>query len=238
MLHMASSKAGVIMHFDMETGTYQLEETGIPDGKFIDMEWRGGKPFLLPYKRSIVYSCGSSQNGWNAVYEAEECETPNIPYERCIQIEEKTVAFPRQADHILTMDEDNGQVRERRDVVCCGREAYQSEYMREYKAGYTVVKKMDNGPLLLYELYTGAFHLLDERLHVIKRISCRLPYSDVMSCYKRLCAGNRKKWKSFNSVGEWYPLPVMLEYLKSVCRDEEFLKENTMHFLEQMISDR
>lgn len=232
MLHMASSKASVIMHFDMETGTYQLEETGIPDGIFLDMEWRDGKPILLQRMGRSVYTYRSPQVGWDVIYEAEECETPNVPYARCIQAGAKTVVFPQQAGHVLTLDEDNGQIRERRDVVCCGKEAYQSEYMRERKAGYQVVKKMDNGTLLLYEQYTGAFHLLDERLHVIKRISCRLPYSDVMSCYKRLCARNRKKWKCFNSVGEWYPLPVMLEYLKGVCRDEEFLKENSRGYLE------
>ena len=232
MLQMASSKAGVIMHFDMETGEYELEETGIPGGRFLDMEWREGKPFLLPWKGSTVYARSAHDSGWEAVYEAEECETPNVPYARCAQIGQKTVVLPQQAANVLVCDEADGQIRERRDVVCCGRDAYQSEYMRERKAGYTVVKKMDNGALLLYEQYTGAVHLLDERLHVIKRISCRLPYSDVIACYKRLCAQNRKKWNCFNSVGEWYPLPVMLEYLKSVCRDEEFLRENRRRFLE------
>lgn len=236
MLHMASAKAGVIMHFDMETGTYRLEETGIPYGKFIDMEWRGGKPLLLPRKGSTVYIGSLPQNEWKVVYEAEECETPNVPYERCIQIREKTVIFPRQADHVLILDEDSGQIRERRDVVCCGRNAYQSEYMRELKVGYQVVKKMENGNILLYEQYSGSFHILDENLRVVKRIKCRLPYSDVISCYKRLCAGNRKKWQSFNSVGEWYPLPIMLEYLKSVCRDEEILRENSRHYLAQIIN--
>lgn len=237
MLHMASSKAGVIMHFDMETGTYQLEETGIPDDKFIDMEWRDGKPLLLPWKGSTVYTYSSSQNGWNAVYEAEECETPNVPYARCIQTGEKTVVFPQQGANVLVCDEADGQIRERRDVVCCGRNAYQSEYMRERKTGYQVVKKMENGDILLYEMYTGSFHILDENLRVVKRLKCRLPYDVVMEQYKKLCARIRKRGKSSSWVGEWYPLRIMFEYLKDVCRDKEFLEENCRHFYEQKINE-
>lgn len=237
MLHMASSKAGVILHFDMETGTHQLEEMGIPEGRFLDMEWRGGKPLLLEWKGSNIYTYDHAQKDWKVIYEARECETPNVPYARCVQAGGKTVVFPQQADHVLILDEDNGKVVERRDVVCCGRDAYQSEYMRERKAGYQVVKKMENGNILLYEMYTGSFHMLDERLRVVKRIKCRLPYGDVISCYKRLCARIRKRTQCNNYVGEWQPLPVMLEYLKDACRDEEILQENSREFLIKQLED-
>lgn len=232
VLHMASSKAAVILHFDMETGEHRLEDTGIPGGRFFDMEIQGEDTVLLPFMGGRVYARHGEKGSWDEIYDYPTDANCVHPFDRCVYSGGKWVMFPMQAGCALSWDGPGERARERKDLVCCGKEAYLSEYLRDRKVGYQAVKRLENGNILLYEQYTGSFHLLDGRLHAIKRIKCRLPYDEVMACYKRVCDRIRIRGQCYYGVQEWQPLPVMLEYLKDVCRDGEYLRENVRRYME------
>ena len=215
MLYMASSKCDVWMTFDMDSDTWQMKSMNLPGRRFVDMVKDGENVWLFPYRGDEViwWNCVTGES--QVVYKAQNKEAWNIPYEHVIDLDGVIVAFPKYADNLLVISLDSLKKREIIEItnrIPCKKKDYLSEYQRQLKMGYQFVKKMEDGQVLAYEYYDGAFVIFNEKLQIKEKIYCRLPLKVVRQQQNIIWENTQCKNEFSGIVTEGYYLPAMIDY--------------------------
>ncbi len=212
-LYLAASKCDAWLELDMDTDGWTLRRMNLPGRQFIDMVKDGAWVWLLPYdgQEIIRWNCETGES--RVIYVTEKAEARFSPYEFLLDCGEKLVAFPKRADCLLVIPKaESGEIQEITEGFPCGKKDYASEYMAYFKAGYQFVKRLQDGRILAYEYYDGAFLLLDETLRLLKKIPCRLSAETVGKQW-RLHWEKEQCGSCFTGcLHEGYSLPVMLDF--------------------------
>lgn len=230
MLYMAFFKCDVWLEFDMDSDTWQMKSMNLPGRKFYDMVKKGEWVWLLPYCGDdiILWNCRTCES--QTIYAVPTQESMNVPYQFALDLGDGIAAFPACKDNLLLISTapqrssqkaENGQVIEVTDRAPCREKEYLAEYLKQSKVKYQYVKRLKNGRILAYEYMDGAFLILNESLHVLQKINCRIPIEAVRQ-QQDLTWKQAKCREEFNGIlNEVYTLPVMLEYFIRHGQDEQ-----------------
>ena len=112
----------------------------------------------------------------------------NIPYQFALDLGDFLAMFSCHKDNLLmiptTLQMESKKVEDRQvvevtDRAPCREKEYLSEYLKQSEVKYQSVKRLQNGRILVYEYFDGAFLVLNEYLRVLQKIHCRLPIEEV-----------------------------------------------------------
>lgn len=236
MLYMASSKCDVWMDFDMDSDTWQMKPMNLPGRRFCDMVKKGEWVWLIPYcgDEIILWNCITCEN--QSIYAAATRESQNIPYMFLLDLGDSITAFPHHKDNLLLIPAKAQTVTQNiieiTDRAPCKEKEYLSEYLRQSKIRYQYVKRLKNGRILAYEYFDGAFLILNENLHVLQKINCRLPIEAVRRQQDLSWKQIHCREKFNGGLSEGYTLPAMLEYFMRHGQDE---REEIREYYEERI---
>ena len=113
-------------------------------------------------------------------------------------------------------------VRKIRRGIPCSPEDSQFKDWNRTGCGYQFVKKLENGWILAYEYYDGAFLLLDGELSLLRKVPCRLPIELVRQ--QRDVQWRKAQCRSGYSgrISESGSIPFMMErFLRIGAEDRE-----------------
>ena len=232
MLYMASSKNDIWMEYDMSSDSWKLKRMNLPGKKFVDLVMDGDRVWLLPY-------CGSEIILWNritgqneVIYDTLTKELKSTPFTYGLDMGNYIAVFPQnQTDYVLMipklMKNQRDSISQKRDLPC-GENAYLSEYQKNRQIGYEFLKKLEDGRLLAYEYYDGAFLLLDERLQVKRKYLCRLPL-DIVKQQEYIMWKNEERQTGFDGIlHEGYLFGAMIDFF--VMCNREYRDEIQIHY--------
>jgi len=234
-LCMVSSKVDVYMEFDLDSKKYSMKKMGIDGMHFSHMYIEGDYVWLLPYLANDIYVWNRKTGESKKIYQANSVEERKIPFAFIIGGEKYLWVFPRQEEFVLRIDRKSGKCQSITNMLPCARKEYLYKALEKKLSGYPYVEKQQNGTILAYECYDGAFLILQDKgdkLEIAQKILFRTPKEAFMRHYL-------KRWKRLlataNNNGiikENYSLLIALECLKRLRGvNTELIKENYMRKL-------
>lgn len=252
MLYLASSQGDVWMEFDMEKDCWQTRSMNLPGMRFVHMAKDGEWVWLFPYcgEDIALWNCIFGEGRVICTVENKNKERGVAPYLFALDLGDSVAAFPqRETDHILRLPKEiqgnfsgetlvsqetdaslfmgQSKVAKLRGNIPCSPADCSSENRKKYGCGYQFVKQLDNGMILAYEYYDGAFLLLDKSLRQLRKVPCRLAIETVRQ-QQDVRQKNAQCRGGFSGVlSEGNSIPVMLEcFVRQGREDRKEIREH------------
>lgn len=218
-LMLASSKANVIMEFNMETGAHRFFEIGPRGSKFFGMEYDGENFWLIPYlgKNIIRWNCNTGD--WETYNSfTNEIEDQGIPFRAIIKYDKSLMVFPCHADFGLTIEFKENNIQKTKICLPYTQGTYKSEFYKKADTVYNFVKSFGKEIILAEAMYDASILLFNLKENKINKMPCRIPIKNVKSYYNKMITNNRDTAKYPCSISETDTLRVVFEFFtESKC---------------------
>jgi len=170
---LASSKANVVMEFNMTTGDYNLFEVGKSGDKFFEIESDGEYYWLLPYKGNKIIAWDKKNNIWNE-YDLPIEGKVVVPYVSITKYMDNLILWPCEAESVIEINIKSKKMKQNEFVEKNSDRGFKSEYFKKTNLRYSFVEEIDDSTFLASEMYDRTVKIYNMKNDTISKIACRL----------------------------------------------------------------
>lgn len=223
---LASSKANVIMEFDMDTGKHKFYKVGPYGSKFFGMERDEDNYWLIPYKGREIICWNNVSKTWKQYRTATDVQKGNnAPFRNIVKHKDMIIAFPCGTDKVLQIDPRNESFEELEFNLPYTEGTYETSYFQKAGTVYNFVKSIKPGELCGLAMYDNSIILMNPEQKDVKKIPCRVPLQYTKDYYKKQLIMDRELDKKNYAFSEKYSVKMLIdycqEYMDLISEDEK-----------------
>jgi len=224
-LMLASSKANIIMEFNMENGDYKFYEVGPRGNKFFGMERDGENFWMIPYLGKDIICWNYNTGDWKIYNDfADKIEDKSIPFRAILKYKQSLIIFPCLAKFGLKIDLKENKIQINKLDLPYPENTYKSEFYKKAHSFYSFAKVLKEGVFIAETMYDASIMLIDLENDRIKKITCRIPLNYVKNYYDKLIRKYRDIAKYPCTISESNTLRVLIDCFvesKNLINDNE-----------------
>jgi hypothetical protein len=220
---LASSKANVVMEFNMETGEHKFYEVGPRGSKYFGMEYDGENYWTIPYKGNSIICWNFIKKRWFVYKGLIEPNFVGIPYRNILKYKDSLLLFPYQVNNSLQINLPNKKVVKNKLNVPFQEGTYRSEfYEKASNTVYYFAKYIEEKVVLALAMYDCSIVVINLAQGNINKFPSRLSLKYVLEYYRKKIDKERNSTNKQFTISENYTLRVALDYcLKRNNTEEE-----------------
>lgn len=212
-LMIASSKANVVMEFNMENGDYRVYEVGLKGSKYWGMEYDGENFWLIPYMGKDITFWNYNTGDWKIYNDfASEIEDNAIPFRAILKYKQSLLVFPCMADFGLKIGLQEKKIKKNKLKLNYPENTYKSEFYTKTNTLYLFAKVLKEGIIIAETMYDSSILLIDLENDKVKKILCRIPLQRVKDHYDKLIGNYRDTEKYPCMLSENLTLRILIDY--------------------------
>jgi len=211
-LMLASSKANVLMEFNMENGDHKFYEVGPKGSKFFGMEYDGENFWTIPYLGKDIMCWNYNTGDWKTYNDfSDEIEDKSIPFRAILKNKQSLMIFPCQADFGLIIDLKEKLIKKNKIDLPYPENTYKSEFYKKAYSLYSFAKVFKEGVFITETMYDESILLLDLENDKIEKLPCRISLKSVNNYFDKLVSNYRDNAKYPCSISETVTLRVVID---------------------------
>ncbi len=191
-LMLASSKANIILEFDMDDGSHKLYEVGPYGSKYYGMGYDGENYWLIPYLGKSVVFWNHKTKQWKLFSDfSEEIGTNTIPYRSIIKHKDSILIMPFQANFGVEINITDHCFNKYDLQLPDPIGSFRSEYYQKAITPINVVKSWKLGVILVEAMYDSSIIIIDLLTGITRKFATRISINMVKYIKHRLIRQER-----------------------------------------------
>lgn len=201
-LMLASSKANVVLEFNMDTGEHKFYEVGQCGNRYFAMEYDGENYWLMPYKGTNIICWNARSGKWKEYRNySDDLKGMDVPYCSISKFGKKLIALPAQANFIIIVENGSIYKKESAGVV----DTYHfSKYIGD---GMTLALDRDYNIIVM-----------DSQYNLIRKYSCKISLECINEYSRNWIERERSFSKTLYTISEKFTLNLVLNYCAKSSR--------------------
>lgn len=213
-LMLASSKANVLMEFNMKNGNHKFYEVGPKGSKFFGMEYDDENFWMIPYLGKDIICWNYKTSTWE-IYDkfSEQIEDKKVPYRSILKNKQSLIVFPDNSKFGVSIDLQQKQSGKYKLELTNPEGSFKSEFYKKGNTLYYFAKENNKGGIIALSMYDFSIILIDGKDDKIRKLPCRIPLNNVRKYYHKTIEYYRNMGKYPCSISGNYTIGSLISYI-------------------------